>query len=181
MKVVVLQSNYIPWKGYFELMNDADVFCFYDEVQYTKNDWRNRNKLYGANGLFWLTIPVKADAVKLKISEVKLESNEWQQKHFRTIEQTYKKAAGFKQVLPLLEDFYLKNPWYHLSDANQYFIRQIAAYMGIQTKIVNSKDYELAGGRVDRLFHLLKQLGCTTYISGTSAKDYLSGHEEDFF
>ena len=120
MNVVILQSNYIPWKGYFELINDADVFCFYDEVQYTKNDWRNRNKLNNINGAFWLSIPINKVAVKLKISEVNLPKTEWQLEHLNIIKQTYKKAPQFNVIYSFLEDFYLSNPWENLSEMNHY-------------------------------------------------------------
>ncbi len=180
MRVVVLQSNYIPWKGYFELVKDAEVFCFYDEVQYTKNDWRNRNQLSGANGAFWLTIPIGEEAVKQKISEVELKKKEWQAKHFNTIEQTYKKAPYYKDVLPLLEEFYLNRTWDKLSEANQFFIKTISEYIGLDTRIDNSVNYILSEGKVERLLNLLKQLGCTEYISGPSGRDYLKDYEPIF-
>ena len=106
---IITQSNYIPWKGYFDIINDADVFCFYDEVKYTKNDWRNRNKLCGKSDTFWLTIPIHKGAVKQKISEVKLLEKQWQSEHFVTIYETYKKTEYFYQLEPLLVDFYKEN------------------------------------------------------------------------
>lgn len=177
MKVVVLQSNYIPWKGYFELINDADVFCFYDEVQYTKNDWRNRNRILGPNGLFWLTIPIAKEAVKLKISEVAIERHDWQVKHFRTIEQTYAKSINKKEVLELLSPIYLEQNWTSLSELNQHLIKNIAQFIGIKTQFKNSADYNLDGDRLDRLTNLIDQLGGKEYISGPAAKDYLDGNE----
>src|SRR5213075_1126236 len=103
MKVVILQSNYIPWKGYFDLIHDADVFVFYDEVKYTKNDWRNRNKIYTKNGLQWLTIPIGNEAVKSKISEVGLTSSQWQSQHRKAIELGYANAKYFEQLEPVLD------------------------------------------------------------------------------
>src|SRR4051812_8183445 len=107
MKVVILQSNYIPWKGYFDLINDADIFVFYDEVKYTKNDWRNRNKIYTKNGMQWLTIPIHKDAVKQKISEVEMPDNSWQELHHKSLEFGYKSAPYYKQLEPLLTELYL--------------------------------------------------------------------------
>nr|MCU0390445.1 WbqC family protein [Thermoflexibacter sp.] len=104
MKVAVLQSNYLPWKGYFDIIGSVDAFIFYDEVQYTKNDWRNRNKLYGANGEFWLTIPIDKNAVKQKISEVKIGNSTWQSQHFKSIYLTYKRAPYFSQIEALLHE-----------------------------------------------------------------------------
>jgi hypothetical protein len=180
MKVAIIQSNYIPWKGYFDIIHDSDVFCFYDEVKYTKNDWRNRNKILSTNGSFWITIPIHKDAVKQKISEVKILDKTWQNEHYETIYQTYKKAPFFNQLIPLLEEFYKTNEWEYLSQFNQYSIQRIAKYLGIDTKFVNSKDYNLKGDRVERLINLLKELKATEYISGPSAKDYLKDCENLF-
>lgn len=179
MNIVILQSNYIPWKGYFELITDADIFCFYDEVQYTKNDWRNRNQLINNNGPFWLTIPIQKDAVKLKISEVELPKSKWQLDHLNIINQTYKKSTQFDAVFPLLEEIYL-NEWNYLSHFNQSFIKKICEFIGIKTKVVNSKDYELKGDKINRLIHLIKQLNGKKYISGPAGKDYLNDFQYHF-
>lgn len=180
MKVAIIQSNYLPWKGYFDIIHDADVFCFYDEMKYTKNDWRNRNKIYSKNGLHWLTIPIYRDAVKEKISEVKLEDASWQSLHYTTLVTSYSKAPYFSQLESFLHDFYRDHTWHYLSELNHYSIKKIAEYLGIKTKFVNSKDFNLRGDRVERLIILLKDLGATEYISGPSAKDYLKGSEHLF-
>jgi len=179
MKVVVLQSNYIPWKGYFDLINSADVFCFYDEVQYTKNDWRNRNKIYSKNGIQWLTIPIVKEAVKLKISEVKLPDN-WQKEHYKILQFAYGKAPYFNQLKELMEDFYFNSSFELLSEFNQYTIQKISSFIGISTKFDNSANYCLQGSKLDRLISLLVDLKATEYISGPTAKDYLSGNEQIF-
>lgn len=180
MKVVILQSNYIPWKGYFELMNDADVFCFYDEVQYTKNDWRNRNKIMNVNGSFWLTIPISKESTKLKISEVKFTDYNWQEKHFKTIEQCYINSPYRDIILDLLYPFFIKNKYTFLSEFNQDLIKTIFNYIGGKTIITNSANYNLKNGRVDRLIDLILQLKGTTYISGPAAKNYLKDCEDIF-
>lgn len=177
MKVVVLQSNYIPWKGYFDLINDADIFVYYDEVKYTKNDWRNRNKIYSVNGEQWLTIPILKDAVKQKISEVKIMDNSWQQLHHKSIYYAYKKAPFFSQIERLINEVYLEREWLSLVELDRYLIEKISSLIGIQTRFVDSKNYDLSGERVERLMNILIQLGATQYISGPSAKDYLSGSE----
>ena len=179
-KVVILQSNYIPWKGYFDLINDADVFVYYDEVQYTKNDWRNRNKIYSVNGEQWLTIPISKDAVKLKISEVKLPEKSWQARHHKSIYYCYKKAPFFYQIEPLINEVYLEKEWTSLVELDRYLIEKIAGLIGIQTQFIDSKQLELKGDRVERLIHVLKQLNATAYISGPSAKEYLAGSENMF-
>src|SRR3954468_728178 len=102
MKVVILQSNYVPWKGYFDLIHDADLFVFYDEVKYTKNDWRNRNRIYSKNGLQWLTIPIPHSAVKQKISEVLLPEGDWPAQHYKSLSFGYGKAPFFGQLDELM-------------------------------------------------------------------------------
>ena len=179
MKVVILQSNYMPWRGYFDLVRDADVFCFYDEVKYTKNDWRNRNKIYTKNGLQWLTIPIDKNAVKLKISEVELPEG-WETKHADVLRLSYGRAPQYKQIQQLIDELYLNNTHKTLSAFNQHTIKHISGLVGIDTKFVCSSDYDLRGDRVDRLINLLKDLEATEYISGPSAKDYLDGQENLF-
>ena len=180
MKVVILQSNYLPWKGYFDLINDADIFVFYDEVKYTKNDWRNRNKIYSVNGEHWLTIPITKDAVKLKISEVKMLDTAWQEMHFKSIYYAYKKAPYFFQIETLIHEVYLEKKWDYLIDVDRYLIEKIARMLGIQTRFEDSKKFDLTGERVERLISILLQLKATHYISGPSAKDYLNGSEHLF-
>jgi hypothetical protein len=180
MKIVILQSNYIPWKGYFELIHQADVFCFYDEVQYTKNDWRNRNKIVGPNGLFWITVPVEKDAVNGTISEALISNTSWQKKHFKTIEQTYSKSVNKNDVLTILEPIYLGKEWTSISQLNQHLIITISRYMGISTEFKNSVDFDLNGHRVKRLINLINQLEGTEYISGPAAKNYLTENELQF-
>src|SRR5438067_7512839 len=100
MLFVMVPTKYLSWKGYIDLIQSADVFVFYDEVQYTKNDWRNRNRICSKNGLHWLTIPVNRDSVKLKISEVTLPDPRWQSDHYKTLYQSYRSACYFHQIEP---------------------------------------------------------------------------------
>ncbi len=178
-KTVILQSNYLPWKGYFDLINDSDTFCFYDEVKYTKNDWRNRNQLYTKNGLQWISIPINKDAVNKKISEVELPEN-WQNEHYKTIKYAYGRAPYFSNLLPFMEDFYKENNFKYLSEFNQYSIQQISKFIGIRTNFVNSKNFDLRGDKVQRLINLIKNIEATEYITGPSALNYLSGQEHLF-
>ena len=180
MKCVVLQSNYIPWKGYFNLIDSADIFCFYDEVKYTKNDWRNRNKIIGANGSFWLTIPIDKKSVKLKISEVEFNNYDWAEKHLSSIEQNYSKSPNKSSILNLLEPIYKSAETLSLSQFNQNLIIEISKYIGINTKFINSSAYKLEGERIERLVQLIIDIGGTTYISGPAAKGYLSESENSF-
>jgi hypothetical protein len=179
-KVVILQSNYIPWKGYFDLIHDADTFVFYDEVQYTKNDWRNRNKIYTSNGIQWLTIPIAADAVKLKISEVQITDKAWQDKHFKSIYYGYKKAPFFAQIEPWIVSTFQDRKWENLSQFNQTVIKEISALIGLKTTFINSDQVPHDGDRINKLVNILTHLSATEYISGPSARSYINGAESLF-
>ncbi|SFB74294.1 WbqC family protein [Massilia yuzhufengensis] len=177
-KVVVLQSNYIPWKGYFDLIHDADVFIFYDDVQYTKNDWRNRNKIMMAGGPKWLTIPTGTNANRL-ICEVELTDTNWQASHWESIKQNYRGSPFFKLYRRFFEDVYLARRWQSLSELNQHVIKSISSeLLGIDVKFDDSRHYALTGQRLDRLIDLVRQTGATHYISGPAAKSYI---EEERF
>jgi hypothetical protein len=172
MKVAVIQSNYIPWRGYFDIMHDADVFVFYDDVQYTVNDWRNRNRVKTANGVVWLTIPV-GDQNDRRICDVVLRDQSWLRKHWMTIEQSYRAAPGCARYQDFFRSFYTR-PWDSLSVLNQTMIRAIATdVLGVRTRMLDSRDFDLEGKGSDRLLMLLKKIGATDYISGPRAQGYL--------
>ncbi|CQR71225.1 WbqC-like protein family protein [Sporomusa ovata DSM 2662] len=177
--VVILQSNYLPWKGYLDLIHDADIFVFYDDVQYTVNDWRNRNKIVANNRLMWLTVPVYSD-IKKSIDEICIAGDKynWQKKHWGTIVQFYGKAPFFAEYKEKFEEVYVKMEWDRLSDLNQYLIIMISRLLGIKTKFVNVRDLAISGGKTERLVNIVNHFNASTYISGPAAKDYL---EEELF
>jgi hypothetical protein len=172
-RVVVNQSNYLPWKGYFDLISEADIFVFYDDVQYTKNDWRNRNRIKTPNGSEWITIPVGQSLDRL-VCEVKLEDPRWQAKHWKTIEQNYRKAPHFTRYREFFEDVYLKRTWTTLSELNHHLIREIAtSFLGLRPEFIDSRQFKSEGAKLDRLLNLLEQVGAGHYISGPAARDYI--------
>ena len=172
-KVAVIQSNYIPWKGYFDIIHDVDLFIFYDDVQYTKNDWRNRNKVKTAQGAQWLTIPVGSRNGRL-ICEVEITDPYWAKKHWETVKQSYSKTPYFRQYQNFFEYFYLENTWRNLSELNQTLIKKISReFLGIQTDFGDSRAYQPQGEKLDRLIDLLKKTGAESYISGPSASSYI--------
>lgn len=171
--VAVLQSNYIPWKGYFDIIHDADVFIFYDDLQFTKNDWRNRNKIKTAQGPKWLSIPVGTSANRL-ICEVEMEDSGWQRSHWDSLQQQYKKSPFFKLYRPFFEEIYLGREWKNLSGLNQHLIRHISCdILKITTQFRDSREFKLNGQKLDRLLDLVVQSKATRYISGPAAKDYI--------
>ena len=171
--VVVLQSNYLPWKGYFDLISDADVFVFYDDIQFTKNDWRNRNKLKTSNGVDWISVPV-GDQIDRHISQVEIKNNFWQEKHWKTIQHNYGKCKYFPLYCTQFENFYLSRRWTQLSELNQYLIRLISVeLLGLTTEFRDSRDYKVSGRKLDRLIEIVHKTGATRYISGPAARDYI--------
>lgn len=173
LRVAVLQSNYIPWKGYFDIVHAVDLFVFYDDLQFTKNDWRNRNRIKGTQGPEWLTIPVGQDMNRL-ICEVELKDHSWQAKHWRTLQQHYGKCAHFARYKAYFEDVYLGRRWTHLSMLNHALIQHIShEFLGLKTRFVDSRSYTLLGQKLDRLLDLVRQTDATSYLSGPAARDYI--------
>jgi len=178
--VAILQSNYIPWKGYFDLINMVDEFILYDDVKYTKNDWRNRNIIKTPQGLQWLTIPVyfKGKSSQ-KIKEAKISDFRWCKKHWKSISQNYAKARFFGKYREVFEELYHEcGGEEFLCRVNYRFLTALCGVLGIKTKITWSMDYELSEGKTERLVALCRDAGAAHYISGPAAKDYI---EDDLF
>ncbi len=173
-KVAILQSNYIPWKGYFDFIAAVDEFIIYDEMQYTRRDWRNRNKIKTPNGLQWLTVPVKVKGKYLQsIRETEIDGREWAKLHWRALCHNYGKAPYFPEIAERLEPVFLGQEFSHLSQLNRALIDFVCTILGITTRISNCWDYQACGGRTERLADLCVQAGGTEYISGPAAKDYI--------
>ena len=175
-KVAILQSNYIPWKGYFDMIASVDEFILFDEVQYTKNDWRNRNQIKTKDGLKWLTIPISAKGRVTnaqQIRETYISDMSFAAKHWGQLEQSYSKSPFFEEVSEWLRLLYSENLPDNLSQLNRVFIEAICKYLNISTKITNSWDYTQEEGRTERLASICEQTGATVYVSGPAAKNYL--------
>lgn len=171
--VAVNQSNYVPWKGYFDLIHDADLFVFYDDVQFTKNDWRNRNKLKDPSGTTWITIPVGAD-IRRRICDVAPSNAIWQTKHWKTLSQLYGRAPHFGRYREWLEHVYRGRVWASLSELNQYLIEHISRdFLGMKTKFLNSTSLSGEGRGQERLLNMLRDAGATRYVSGPAGKAYI--------
>lgn len=182
MNVVILQPSYIPWRGVFDQIARADLFVFYDDVQYDKHGWRNRNRIKTKQGGQWLTIPVHSKGVVVEntpINQIEIAWEQpWSEKHWRAIQQTYSKAPYFKQYAPWLEEVYQRRPAL-LADFTIPLTIEIAGKLGIcHTRFLRSSELQASGQKTDRLIQILTQLGATHYISGPSAQSYI---EEDKF
>ena len=175
-KVAILQSNYIPWKGYFDIMNMVDEFIIYDSMQYTRRDWRNRNKIKTRDGLRWLSIPVSVKGKYYqKINETMVSSHSWPNKHWASIIQTYGKAPYFNNYAHIFEQLYREaEKLAFLSDINILFINAVNEILGIKTKLVYDTEYSVSGDKSERLLNLCKAAGAERYLSGPAAKDYLN-------
>lgn len=172
--VAVLQSNYLPWRGYFDLIHDVDLFVFYDEVQYTKNDWRNRNRVYSQQGLSWLTLPCGYN-LKQTVLETRIKNElPWPRDHWNKINNAYGKSDFFHLYRDFFEHVYFERQWDYLFQLNRFLIKTIASdFLHISTEFADSRDYASSGSRADKLLSLLMSIGCDVYISGPAAQSYL--------
>jgi hypothetical protein len=178
-KVAVVQSNYIPWKGYFDLINLVDEFILYDDMQYTRRDWRNRNIIKTPRGPIWLTIPVEVKGKYFqKIKDTTISDPNWGKTHWTTIVHNYSKAKYFAMHREVFENLYLSSEERFLSRVNYLFLTAICEILDIKTKISWSMDYNPGSGKTERLVDLSKQASATEYVSGPRAKDYL---QEELF
>lgn len=176
-KVVILQSNYLPWRGYFDLMASVDEFIVYDDMQYTKNDWRNRNRIRTAHGTQWLTVPVRRNALQQRIRDTQVMDRGWAARHWRTLSQAYARAAHFQFGRELLADLYTKAAGLdYLTDINLLFLTAICEQLGIRTRISRCSDYpyDTTADRTTRLVQLIQAAGGTSYLSGPAARQYLA-------
>ena len=174
-KVAVVQSNYIPWKGYFDLIAAVDEFILYDDVQYTRRDWRNRNLIKTPQGLKWLTVPVKVKGKYYQaIRETEIEDTDWAGAHWSSLCQHYRRAHHFNAIAQELEPLYLQTQYSHLSHLNRRLIEWVCSKLGIKTILSNSWDYKLIEcGKTERLVDMCCQAGATEYISGPTARGYM--------
>lgn len=178
MIVTILQPSYIPWRGYFHQILKSDLFIFYDDVQYDKHGWRNRNRIKTPNGVQWITIPVlSGGAVKdnTPINQIQIDwQRNWNKKHWQMLKQSYARSPFFKNYENLLDQFYNAHPLL-LADFTIEMTISLAGELGITgTKFMRSSELQgIEGHKTDRLINILKRVGATGYISGPSAKDYL--------
>ncbi len=170
---VILQSNYIPWKGYFDLMHDADEFILYDCRQYTRQDWRNRNQVKGMDGLHWLTIPVIGKFGQ-RIDETVIANPAWAPSHWKTLVQLYRKAPHFRTYADQIEALYrAAADEQMLSKVNRIFLQGIASFLGVNTKLRWSSEFPRVEGKSEALLALIGAVGASRYVSGPAARSYL--------
>ena len=179
MRVTILQPSYLPWLGFFEQMSRSDKFVLLDDVQYTRRDWRNRNRIRVRENWIWLTVPVQQ---KSRFSQSLLETRidnsvSWRRKHLETLRQHYCKAPFFEKYFPRCQQVYEKD-WTFLFDLCLETINLIKEEMGIETPLLRSSEMKPGGEKTERLVSICRELGATHYLSGESGSTYIA--EEDF-
>lgn len=174
MRIAVIQSCYLPWRGYFDFINSVDLFVIYDDVQYSTGSWRNRNRLKTRNGLQWITVPVRA-RLGQRIDEVQIgevSGGRWQDRHRRQLYDALHTAPHYADAVDIWEAC-VALPHSRLTELNLELIVAICRYLAIDVPIVRSSDYAPRGSSTERLVNLLVGLGATSYLSGPTAKSYL--------
>lgn len=175
-RVAILQSSYIPWKGYFDIIHQVDEFIIYDDTQFTKRDWRTRNKIQTKNGTQWLTIPVQTKGKYTQnISETQIADPRWAKHHWQKIYHAYCKAAHFREYSDFFENIYDTCTSLHfLSEINELFIKKICSLLNIQSKITRSSEYGFSElHKTNRLVAICQKAEATLYLSGPSAQNYI--------
>jgi hypothetical protein len=181
MNVVILQPSYIPWRGYFDQIRRADLFIFYDDAQYDKHGWRNRNQIKTSQGKQWLTIPVHSKGVMdgIPIKDVRIDwSKPWAKSHLKALTFAYAKTPHFADYTPWLNSVFARRDEF-LADFTIWLTIEITRKLGFsRTRFMRSSEIAAIGKKTDRLIQILKHVGATHYISGPSARDYI---EDDKF
>jgi hypothetical protein len=173
-RVVVLQPSYLPWLGYFDQLYKSDVFVLYDDVQYDKHGWRNRNRIKTEKGPLWLTVPVLTHGQGLPINrDARIDTRQpWARKHLQALRVNYAKAPAFEEVFDALEPV-LGRPWTHLIDLNRAVLEALCRLLRLTRSILLSSELDVPGQKTERLIALCRALGADRYLTGDAASDYL--------
>lgn len=173
MKVSIIQSNFLPWRGYFDLIRQSGLFIIHDDVQYTKADWRNRNRIKTPRGAQWITVPVHHRRVSQLIEETLVDDSiPWARKMLNQIRESYRRAPYFEPYFSELSDL-LTRPALSISDLNLRLIQWACRHLRIDTQIKLSREYRPRGAKTERLIGILQQTRASTYLSGPAARAYL--------
>ena len=177
MKVGIIQSSYIPWRGYFDFINSVDVFVWFDDVKFTRRDWRSRNKIKTAAGPKWLTVPVRFHDESPNIDQTRIDySQDWRLSHLAQIHAAYRTASFYRDYIETFKAILLQD---HetISSLNIALNTWILECLGIRTRTVLASALHARGNKTDRLIDLLVKLGASSYLSGPSAEDYLDAEK----
>ena len=173
--LVVLQPGYLPWLGFFDQLQRSDCFIFYDDVQYDKNGWRNRNRIKSTTGEpHWLTVPVRVHSLTQRLIETEIDNRApWPRKHVGTLRQFYAKAPHLNRYLPELENLLLGRNWELLCDLDLAVIKLMCQWLGLERETMRSSELLITGDGSERLVNFCLQVGANHYLSGNAAQEYL--------
>jgi hypothetical protein len=173
-RIAIVQSSYVPWKGYFDLIHAVDEFVLFDDAQYTRRDWRNRNRIKTPRGSEWITFPVDtAGRYLAPIKDIRVSDRSWGRWHWRAIQANYARAPYFDHYAGLFESLFMDDRDTHLSSINRRWLQALCGILGIRTPLTWSMDYTLEPGKTERLVSVCRQAGAGTYVSGPAARAYL--------
>jgi len=175
MKLVILQPGYLPWLGFFDQLAQSDIFVFYDDVQYDKHGWRNRNRIKTSRGVQWLTVPVLTKNKKLQlIKDVKIDNSTtyWRYNHLQSIRQNYSRTPYFELLFPDLDKIYLQQ-WEYIIDLDIQLIDLILKMLGLNRRIEFSSHLLIKGTKTEKLINFCRYFKVDEYLTGNAAKDYL--------
>lgn len=168
-----MQPTYLPWAGYFSMINSSDVFIFLNDVQFAKRSWQQRNRIIINSKERLLTVPVEKSGKSLqKIEEVRFTNNEWFQSHQETIKQAYGRHPYYDDVKNILNSTFNKSTDY-LQDINIQFIKSTMDYLNITTPLLNSSHIPVEGNKSEYLYNICQYIGADSYISAPGSMEYI--------
>jgi len=174
--IAIIQPSFLPWRGYFHIIKRSDVFVFYDDVQYDKNGWRNRNQIKGHDGKSWITVPVITKSqFGQAINETQINNTvQWQKKILGPIRQAYLRTPHFKSYFSWLEDRFAQ-PWSNIADLDVQLTKDVAGFFNFACEfhISSQLEIEKCESRVERLVKICRALEANHYLTGPSARDYI--------
>lgn len=170
--VVILQPGYLPWLGFFEQMYKSDIFVFYDDTQYTRRDWRSRNRIKTANGVKWLTVPATVTGQSMLIKDARIADKKWQKKHLLSLHLNYARAPFYDMIYPQLEEV-INQDWEFLNDLDVALIKRINEILHLEREIYLSSRLNIQGQRSGKLLKICQFFDAELYLSGVAATTYL--------
>lgn len=173
--VVITQSNYIPWRGWFAMIRSAAALVYLDDVQYTRRDWRNRNLIWGTTGAKWLTIPtISSGNYKSKICDIECVDSSWIRSHLSRLDNAYMEYDHYREFRADLRSAYegLAN-LRSLSQINQQLTLWLMTILKINPSVYNSYDFASSGSKTDRLVRICLKIQADEYVTGPAARVYL--------
>jgi len=174
MKIAILQPSYIPWIGYFDQMDRVDRFVYLDDVQFTRRDWRNRNRIRTPQGSAWLTVPIlQKSRYRQSLKDARIDpSSPWRRKHCEALRSNYSRAPYFDLYFPALKSIYNKD-YRFLTDLCYVGIEFLAKSLKINTPTLRSSEMKAEGSKGGRILGICENLQAKHYLSGDSAENYL--------